>query len=261
MRKYKILLLLLVTATNCGVALAQDVRYKSVNDTVAAQYLRGGYVRGGKLHLTADANYQALDVNRKREVLSAVADEVADMDIVVHVSGQQREMWHASDAGAFLVEEWDNDNPKIEEYQPLSLKRKGNSKWFYYVGGGYDHTDEYSSGSLILRTGSYLYKKMVDASVSLSIGFVDVMDTARFSGSIGLDGRYYLPFKPQKINLSPYAGGGVAWTFASYNYFELRMLAGVCWFVGPGSVDMALQYGFKSGFTATLGYTFRPGLK
>jgi hypothetical protein len=78
---------------------------------------------------------------------------------------------------------------------------------------------------------------------------------------VGVDSRAYLPFRIKDVNLAPYAGAGVSWSFAPESFFELRLLAGGCWFVGPGSFDIGLQYGTKSDFALTLGYTFRIPVK
>ena len=79
----------------------------------------------------------------------------------------------------------------------------------------------------------------------------------QFAGDVGFDSRAYLPFRIKNVNLAPYAGAGVSYSFSPDSYFELRLLAGACWFVGPGSLDVGLQYGTKSDFSLTLGYTFR----
>lgn len=63
------------------------------------------------------------------------------------------------------------------------------------------------------------------------------------------------------MNLAPYAGAGISWVFAPESFFELRVLAGGCWFVGPGSLDIGLQYGTESNLSLTLGYTFRMPVK
>jgi len=261
MKSIKILCLMAVLLLTCVTAVAQSTHYRSLNDTSVVQYLIGGYVKEGKLYLMANDAYSTLDINKKRELLSMVAREFPHMDITISDSKGRCELWGGSDAGVFLMEQWSNDDMQIDDYKPLELKRNGNSKLFYYIGGAYSNNDGYRNGSLNLRAGTYLYRNIVDITASLSMGYAKTSDTTQFTGSVGADGRYYLPFRPKTINLTPYAGGGVAWIFAPEKQFELRLLAGACLFVGPGSFDLGVQYGTSSGFSATFGYTFRPSLQ
>ena len=254
----RILCLLAALLLAFGTTTAQTPRYTSLTDTTVVRYIRGGYVQDNKLHLIAAEEYSTLNLNRRREILNKISHDIPKLNITVHTAGQRREVWVASDAGVFLMEEWDNDDPQLENYTPLELKRSGSSKMFYYVGGSYSMGDNYSGGNLNLRCGTYLYRDIVDLSATLSMGYSSMLDSAQFTSNIGLDGRYYLPWRPKKINLTPYAGVGMAYAFAPEKYFELRLLVGACWFVGPGNLDFGLQYGIKSGFTTTIGYTFRP---
>lgn len=138
---------------------------------------------------------------------------------------------------------------------------KSSTSVFYYIGGSFYSGDEYSNGSLNLRAGSFLYKNVIDVSATLNIGGYKTGEERQFTSDVGVDSRAYLPSHIKNINLAPYAGAGISWTFAPESYFELRLLAGSCWFVGPGSLDMGLQYGTESDFTLTLGYTFRIPVK
>ena len=257
MKEIKMLCLLIVIVMMCGTVTAQNRKYKSLNDSTVVKYIRGGYVKDCKLYLVASDAYSLLDYNQKKKVLDTVARNFPNMEITVYAKGQKREVWMAG-AGVILIEQWDNDDMQMENYQPLELKRSGDSKVFYYVGGSFNKGESYSNGSLNLRGGSYLYQNTLDVSATLGIGYVGMSDTSQFSSNIGIDSRYYLPYKPKGINLSPYAGAGVAWTLAPSAYFELRILAGCCWFIGQGSLDLGLQYGIKSGLSFTIGYTFRP---
>lgn len=270
MKTAKTIWLLMVAMMLCGTAVSQvgvssntsaTPRHKSLDDSTVVKYMRGGYVRDGKLHLMAKKEYSTLDLSRKKSLLNKISRDFPKMDITVYAEGQKREVWIASDAGVILMEEWNNDNLQLENYLPLELKRNGSSKVFYYVGGSFNKQEGYSSGNLNLRGGTYLYQNTADISATLSLGYLKTDDTTQSTSNIGVDVRYYLPYKPKKLNLTPYVGAGIARTFKPEKYFELRMLAGICWFIGPGSLDVGLQYGIKSGFSTTIGYTFRPKVK
>ena len=233
-------------------------KYKSLSDSVVVKYLRGGYAKENKLHLTTNSDYAALSEFQKREVLNKVAQEFAGYDMTLYTGGQQRELWLSEGNTVRCIAKWNNDSLRMEDYLPLELKRSGRTKVFYYVGGMLNGSKNNTSYSLNLRAGSYLYKNLLDASATLNIGGnkSDGSDS-QFTGDVGVDSRAYLPFRIKKVNLAPYAGAGVSWAFAPESYFEFRLLAGGCWFVGPGSFDIGLQYGTKSKFSLTLGYTFR----
>lgn len=240
----------------------EEPKYKSLSDPLVVQYIRGGFAREKKLHLVANANYESLPTSQKQNVLNKVAQEFADYDMTIYTGGQQRELWLNSGNGLKMIELWNNDSLKIEDYLPLELKRQGKTKVFYYLGGMLNGGNGCTSYSLNLRGGTYLYENLLDASVTLNLGGNKPEEgESQFTGDVGVDSRAYLPFRIKNVNLAPYAGVGVSWSFAPESFFELRLLAGGCWFVGPGSFDIGLQYGTKSDFALTLGYTFRIPVK
>lgn len=239
----------------------EEPKYKSLNDPQVVRYLRGGFAKDGKLHLVTNADYDSLTVAQKQEVLNKVSQEFADHDLTIYSGGQQRELWVSTGNGVRMIERWNNDSLQIDRYLPLELKRQGKTKIFYYIGGMVNGDSDYTNLSLNLRAGSYLYKNLIDASVTMNLGGNITEEESNFVGDLGIDSRVYLPFRIKKVNLAPYAGAGISWSFAPSSYFEARFLAGGCWFVGPGSFDIGLQYGIESGFGATLGYTFRIPVK
>ena len=236
----------------------EEPKYKSLNDPLVVQYILGGFAREKKLHLVANAEYGALTLSQKQNVLNKVAQDFAGFDMIIYSGGQQRELWLNSGGGIRMIESWNNDSLKIEDYLPLELNRHGETKVFYYVGGLLNGGNGSMSYSLNLRAGSYLYKNLLDVSATLNLGG-NKPDGGenQFTGDLGVDSRAYLPFRIKNVNLAPYAGVGVSWSFAPESYYEVRFLAGGCWFVGPGSFDIGLQYGLKSEYSVTLGYTFR----
>ncbi|MBQ4392843.1 MAG: hypothetical protein II826_07030 [Prevotella sp.] len=236
----------------------EEPKYKSLSDPMVVRYLRGGFAKDNKLHLMTNSDYAALPANQKHEVLNKVAQEFAGYDMTLYTGGQGRELWIADGNGVKCLERWNNDSLRIEDYLPLELKRSGKTKVFYYVGGMLNGGNGSTSYSLNLRGGTYLYENLLDASVTLNLGGNKPKEgEGQFTGDVGVDSRAYLPFRIKNVNLAPYAGAGVSWSFAPESFFELRLLAGGCWFVGPGSLDIGLQYGTKSDFAVTLGYTFR----
>lgn len=239
-----------------------ELKYKSLNDPMVVRYLRGGFAKEKKLYLVTNSDYDSLTNMQKQDVLGKVAQEFAGYDMTIYAGGQQRELWFSDGNGIKMIERWNNDSLKIEDYLPLELKRQGKTKVFYYVGGILNGGNGSTSYSLNLRGGTYLYENLLDASVTLNLGGNKPEEgESQFTGDVGVDSRAYLPFRIQEVNLAPYAGAGVSWSFAPESFFELRLLVGGCWFVGPGSFDIGLQYGTKSDFSLMLGYTFRIPVK
>lgn len=240
----------------------EEPKYKSLNDPMVVRYLRGGFAKNKKLHLVTNPDYNSLTNREKQDVLGKVAQEFTGYDLTIYSGDQQRELWLSNSYGIKLIEQWNNDSLQIENYLPLELKRQGKTKVFYYVGGMMNGGNGSTSYSLNLRGGSYLYENLLDASVTLNLGGNKPEEgESQFTGDVGVDSRAYLPFRIKDVNLAPYAGAGVSWSFAPESFFELRLLAGGCWFVGPGSFDIGLQYGTKSDLALTLGYTFRIPVK
>lgn len=247
------------------IALApkkEEPKYKSLSDPMVVKYLRGGFAKEKKLYLMTNSDYAGLLEVQKQEVLGKVAQEFTGYDIMLYTGEQQRELWIANNNGVKCLEKWNNDSLRIEDYLPLELKRSGKTKVFYYVGGMLNGGNGSTSYSLNLRGGTYLYENLLDASVTLNLGGNKPEEgESQFMGDVGIDSRAYLPFRIKDVNLAPYAGAGVSWSFAPESFFELKLLAGGCWFVGPGSFDIGLQYGTKSDFSLMLGYTFHIPVK
>ena len=235
----------------------EEPKYKSLTDPLVVRYLSGGFAKDNKLHLITNPDYAALAEVQKRDILNKVAQEFVGYNMMLYTGGQQRELWISDGNNVRLIEKWNNDSLRIEDYMPLELKRSGRTKLFYYIGGTFNGSKDNKYGSLNFRGGSYLYKDYLDASLTLNLGFTKNGDDSKFAGDIGVDSRGYLPFRIKKVNLAPYIGAGISWSFAPDKFFEFRALAGGCWFIGPGSLDIGLQYGTESKFSLALGYTFR----
>lgn len=251
-----------ITETTTIAPKKEEPKYKSLSDPLVVRYLRGGFAKDKKLHLMTNSDYTALTEYQKQDVLNKVAQEFSGYDMTLYTGGQGRELWIADGSNVKFLEKWNNDSLRIEDYLPLELKRSGKTKVFYYIGGMLNGGNGSTSYSLNLRGGTYLYENLLDASATLNLGSNKANEgESQFTGDVGVDSRAYLPFRIKDVNLAPYAGAGVSWVFTPDSFFELRLLAGGCWFVGPGSFDIGLQYGTKSDFSLTLGYTLRIPVK
>lgn len=260
MKKIRLLITCVAALLTYAIAGAQP-KVKKLSDPVVVKYIVGGYAKDQKIHLTTNADYSTLSWEDKQNVLNKVVQDFAGYDITVHSGGQTRELWIADGNHIICIERWNNDSLKMENYTPAELNRNGYTKIFYYVGGTFNGGDGYSNGTLNLRGGSFLYRNIIDASLTANFGYNNTNGDSQFSGDIGIDSRVYLPFRIKELNLAPYTGAGVSYSFSPYSYFEFRLLAGSCWFVGPGSLDIGLQYGTKSNVSLTAGYTFHLPIK
>lgn len=236
------------------------------------QYFNGGYAKDGKLFLSANEQYVQLELAEKRALLSTLLEQLANHDVEVLLPHKQRELWLAHSQTPMLTAQWTADSLSLEDFMPRQIKRTGRDRWFYYVGGAYNMSTGMSDDNsaflvdamLNLRGGTYLYRDLIDVALSLSFGYNanldDDNDDGTMTTSIGISTRYYIKPKPQ-MSVVPYVGIGASYTISDEDYFEPQLLGGVCWFVGPGSLDAGLQWGKTSKWGLTVGYTFRPGTK
>lgn len=220
----------------------------------------GGYVSDSTLFLYAREEYASLPLTRKRNIMHQFDTSLHLRKYMVYIGQQSRELWIKVKGELVYLDGWNNDSLQIEEYKPLELKRDGNNTWFSYLGGSLSGNKASSEGTLSLRIGSFLYKDIIDASTSLNIGRIKSGEYSQWQLDIGLSSRFYKPLNLNKIRIAPYAGLGISWNIKPVNFFELQLYAGGCMFVGPGSLDVGIQYGIQSKFSFNVGYTFRPGM-
>lgn len=238
-------------------AQQSNPKYKSITDTSVVKYYMGGIYKNGILTLYATAKYDSLDADAKQETLKEFAKEFSNCQIVVNTPNNCREMWLYRNGQMECIDKWDASKLDIVDYLP---NKRASGGWFYSIGGTYSGSKELSRGTLNFRGGTFLYKTVWDIAATFNIGYSKIYEESLKTSDIGIDTRAYLPFRIKEINLAPYAGTGISWLFSPSSYFEWRLLAGGCWFLGPGSLDFGLQYGTKTGSTFTVGYTFRPGM-
>lgn len=252
--RYSLMLLLLLV---CSGIKAQNS--KIYTDTVVAGAFSGGIVHDGSLHLIASDRYDTLNVVKKRAAIAKLSKDF-ESSIIIISNGPKRELWIWEKNGIpEFIDEWNLDEMEIEEYLPLEIEKSGPNRLFWYAGGNMNGASGSFTGTASFRVGTYLYKNMIDCSVSADLGLIANHGDTDFNGGIGIMGRCHVPIK--KLPLSPYGGIGVNLNFVPSVYFELALYTGMSFFVGPGSIDVGLQYGIKSGFGLTFGYTFRPEFK
>lgn len=252
--RYSLILLLFVV---CNGVKAQNS--KIYTDTIVAEAFSGGIVHEGSLHLIATDKYDTLNVMRKRAAIAEISKDFESSTIIIS-NGSKQEAWILEKNGRpEFIDEWNLDEMAIEEYLPLEIEKSGPTRLFWHAGGSMNGESGSFTQMVSFRAGTYLYKNMIDCSVSADLGLMVNQGDADFTGSIGIMGRCHVPIK--KLPLSPYGGIGVSLNFAPSVYFELALYTGMSFFVGPGSIDVGLQYGIKSGFGLTFGYTFRPEFK
>lgn len=257
MRNFFIILLgLCLLSGSLSAQNTGDVRIYS--DTTLVKYFEGGAMQDGKLHLSSKEKYKDLSTNQKQSILKIIALDLGDEGIIVH-NGTVKELWMLNAQGDLqLIDTWDMDEPQLQEFMPLALEKSSPSRLFWYAGGAFNGTKGSFSGTVNLRAGTYLYKNLIDCSVTANLGAVSTDTSTDFTGDIGLMGRVYMPIKKKGTPIAPYSGLGVSLNYMQETYVELVFYAGMSIFVGPGSLDIGAQYGIKSKFALTVGYTFRP---
>lgn len=234
----------------------------SEEEVAIKKYLSKGYIENGCLFISTVDSYNLLNNSEKADFLRLISKAAKCENIVVHTSNGKSEQWSKQGNQLSLFETWATTDLGLSDYSALELDKQGNRKVFYSIGASGNYSDGNYMASANFQVGTYLYKDVIDASVSLNIGYSGSKENSDFSGDIGLSSRYYLPFRAKKLNMTPYLGMGIGWTFSSSSMFDIRALAGVSCFVGRGkSIDIGIQYGKSSHFLTTIGFTFRPKIK
>lgn len=240
-------------------AVSQTNKQVVFDDTLAMSHIAGGYYQDSVLVIEANSSYDSLPLSLKQRTIECFTTRFYDCQVVVKKTSGS-ELWLTHDGKVSLIDNWDFNDPHITDFLPLRNRLKRSGRWFYYIGGSFTKADETTIGSLGLRGGSYLLHDKLDLAASLNLGHISPAESS-FTGDIGLSSRYYLPYRLREPNIVPYAGGGISWTFAPTSLFELQLIAGIAWLIGSGSLDLGIVYGIESGFSLTLGYTFRPGAR
>ncbi|MDR1169459.1 MAG: hypothetical protein LBK97_01325 [Prevotellaceae bacterium] len=142
--------------------------------------------------------------------------------------------------------------------------------WFVYFGGQGMFNSDYLNLACNARVGFFLLLEKWDLALSQGWNISSAGENVTINIPIGLSSKYYFPTTIKGQRISPYLGGGIGYTYVSaYDSMseteelqtDLSALAGVSWALGPGSLDVGLQYGKVSKFGISIGYTFFPWRK
>jgi hypothetical protein len=165
------------------------------------------------------------------------------------------------DERAQLLETIDLDKTEIVGFTDKRSSQLIRNQWFLSFGGQSSLNENSLSVYENFRIGTFLMKNRWDIAISIMGGMSGSWDEPWLNYNINLNTRYYQPIP--KIHLSPYGGYGIGlnYTESTDNIsLEHIFMTGVSWALGPGSLDIGLQYGTSSKFMITLGYTFFPSI-
>jgi hypothetical protein len=183
---------------------------------------------------------------------------------VAYVSyGHKREIWGKDATQTVkLLDTLDMNNSNLKEIMKES-QRLIRHPWFFYFGGQSMFTTENINIAFNVRGGCFLLMNRWDVALSLAMNYAynNGDDNNIFHIPIGLASKYYFPMTVKKQRISPYLGIGIDYVLdgnAGEEQINLSALAGVSWALGPGSLDVGIQYGKVSKFALTAGYTFFP---
>jgi hypothetical protein len=181
---------------------------------------------------------------------------------VAYVSyGHKREIWGKDATQTVkLLDTLDMNSNNLKSVKRESQKLIKHP-WFFYFGGQSNFNSETFSLMSSARIGFFLLKDCWDLALSETLS---VSETGATSES-GILSKVYYPIKKYKI--SPYIGAGLSLVYTGYDngqeyientYWTSMLLWGISCYVGPGSLDIGMQYGKTSEFAVTVGYTFFP---
>jgi hypothetical protein len=267
--RYLYLAILALACSYCGFAQNRD-KFRTVFLSETGIYFSDATIKeDGSLEIQAiDSIYQPMDISKKDSILEYALRTWNGEMIFVH-SGYIREIWRRNiNTGAVSqVGVWNLNNPELFKYRRRVLETTKKHPWFFYAGVQSNFNLEGFSMLVSAHIGFFLLKDRWDLALSESFG----LSTSETSESVDLDeelaliSKVYFPIKKYKI--SPYIGAGSSFVFSNVMdkvdiYGQTMFLAGISWYVGPGSLDLgAIVYldfrdPVKCSFNLSLGYTF-----
>jgi hypothetical protein len=256
MKRFYIVILMLVIGRHC-VAQGNNSLVISLDE-----YFETDSISATSVHLTAKPYYINMSMQSKTFVIDNILS-LRNKKIAYVRYGHKREIWGKNASNTtILLDNIDLNNSILRKPETESQKLLKHP-WFLYFGGQGTFNPQYTNISSDARAGFFLLLNRWDLALSLGWSIMDSGENFMANMPIGLSSKYYFPmtFKDQRI--SPYFGGGIGYTYMENDnstewQFDLSALAGISWAVGPGSLDLGLQYGKVSKFGVTIGYTFFP---
>lgn len=216
----------------------------------------------GQLTLLAASSYYTLAAERKKAVLSEVANAWKDSLIIVRLD-TKRELWgwNSRTSETKLLDEFDMAIP-LPAARPVSdTQNSMMHPWFFYVGGQFSGDSQKNINlSLNTRIGFFLLLNRWDFASTLSVGSSGNIETEGTPwANIGVMSRVHFPIK--NTGFSPNVG--LEMTLASFGdtepTFVPSLVVGFSWFVGIGRIDVGVKIGDIT--SAMGGYTMFPGMK
>jgi len=218
------------------------------------------FTADGTLFLLSTENYDTLSEQDKGLLINKDYKDCGQSKINVSTA-KGGEVWMRDGANFILIDKWNAFDLEMDKYRPLAVKRQGKNRLYYSFGGGISGQGDTHSMLMELRAGTFLYKNFLDISAGLSTGGSIISGEWNSQARLNLSTRAYLPIRIKNFRFAYYAGVGISGGIVSKETsIEFPILAGSCWFIGPGSLDFGLRYGRLSSGIITIGYTFRPRL-
>lgn len=218
------------------------------------------FTADGTLFLLSTENYDNLSEQEKGSLINRDYKNCGQAKISVSTA-KGGEVWMRDGSAFVLIDKWNDFDLEMDNYRPITMKRQGKDRLYYSFGGGISGQGKSHSALMDLRAGTFLYKNFLDISAGLSTGCAINSGEMAWQTSLNLFSRAYLPINIKGFHFAYFAGIGISGGLVTGgSSIEFPILAGSCWFIGPGSLDFTLRYGSLSSGVFTIGYTFRPRL-
>jgi len=235
----------------------------SAQDTTYLKVLNAD--KNGVTILAAKESYIDLSDYDKSSAIKIALPEINNNIIVIDY-GHQREMWKKDNVRNEFVrfDVLNIDNPDLQRFVKKSKHAEKFMKhpWFLYFGGQYTVSPDMNTFSAYgsVRWGFFLLANRWDIAFSVMAGYNASDEYDDLLCNVGFISKLYFPIK--KIGLSPYIGVGISCNYSSESFLDVPVTVGLSWRLGPGSLDMGFQYGFRIEseplFMGIIGYTFCP---
>jgi len=244
--------------------------------------------QNGLIILDAERSYIKLSNKEKSSAIGTVLSNEDNNNIIVVNCGHQREMWKkdASKNKFICFDTLNINTPPLEKMIKKRPEKFAKHPWFFGGGLNWSFNDDVFNFYFNARAGFFLLLNKWDLATSFVIGVNNNNTNKIYTNfkNIGIITKFYFPINIKKQHLSPYIGGGISYTHSTTTTFEstlidmpftsgitmeiskdtitktfdLPITIGINWRLGPGSLDIGAQFGFKTDFMMMAGYTFCP---
>lgn len=239
-----------------GFANSTDAS-KNTSEHSESRYFYNAQLIDETLVLYTDSIFLSLNKEQQNRFLLPILSEVKVKRIILKTP-QSTEI-RIENPGSPWVDKWNNTDYQINQYSYAEPDRLGSSKWYFNFAGNLNFSEHFISFGFNTGVGTYLYKRIIDLSLNMNMGYGvnldDYDDSGSFDCSFDVASKLYFTRFFQQKRIAPFVGLGIGFIVSPSFSVEPLGLIGANWYISHGSISATLQYGKDSKFGFNIGYT------